>query len=90
MKTSPCKRKKLTTFVIQNSEVLIVVPAYNEAVSIARVISGIHAAGFSCVVVDDGSEDDTSHIAKKLVQPFLRFRSMLELAAHYAADFVTR
>ena len=65
MKTSPCKRKKLTTFVIQNSEVLIVVPAYNETVSIARVISGIRSAGFSCVVVDDGSEDDTSHIARK-------------------------
>jgi glycosyltransferase involved in cell wall biosynthesis len=51
--------------VIQNSEVLIVVPAYNEAVSIAQVISGIHSAGFSCVVVDDGSEDDTPHIAKE-------------------------
>lgn len=62
---SPYKRKKFPTYVIQNSEVLIVVPAYNEAVSIAQVISGIHSAGLSCVVVDDGSEDNTSHIAKE-------------------------
>jgi glycosyltransferase involved in cell wall biosynthesis len=52
--------------VIQDSEVLIVVPAYNEAVSIAQVISGILSVGFSCVVVDDGSEDDTAHIAKEV------------------------
>jgi glycosyltransferase involved in cell wall biosynthesis len=65
MKTSPYKRKQLTTFVIQNSEVLIVVPAYNEAVSIARVISGIHSAGFSCVVIDDGSIDNTAFFAKE-------------------------
>ena len=50
---------------ILDSEVLIVVPAYNEAATIARVISGIHAVGFSCVVIDDGSEDDTSCIAKQ-------------------------
>jgi glycosyltransferase involved in cell wall biosynthesis len=51
--------------VIQNSEVLIVVPAYNEAATIARVVSGIHAVGFSCVVINDGSEDDTSSIAEQ-------------------------
>ena len=49
---------------IQNSEVLIVVPAYNESATIAKVVSEIHQAGFSCVVVDDGSEDDTSQLAK--------------------------
>ncbi len=49
---------------IQNSEVLIVVPAYNESATIAQVVSGIHSVGFQCVVVDDGSEDNTSLIAK--------------------------
>jgi glycosyltransferase involved in cell wall biosynthesis len=66
MKMSPYKRKKLTTFVIQDSEVLIVVPAYNEAATIAQVVTGIHSAGFSCVVIDDGSEDDTSAVAKRV------------------------
>ena len=50
---------------IQNSEVLIVVPAYNEAATIARVVSGIHAVGFSCAVINDGSKDDTSSIAEQ-------------------------
>lgn len=50
---------------ILDSEVLIVVPAYNEAATIARVVSGIHAVGFSCVVINDGSEDDTSSIAEQ-------------------------
>jgi glycosyltransferase involved in cell wall biosynthesis len=51
--------------VIQNNEVLIVVPAYNESATIAKVVSEIHEAGFTCVVVDDGSEDDTSKLAKE-------------------------
>jgi glycosyltransferase involved in cell wall biosynthesis len=50
--------------VIQNSDVLIVVPAYNEDATIAQVVTGIHSEGFSCVVVDDGSEDSTSLVAK--------------------------
>jgi len=50
--------------VILNNEVLIVVPAYNESASIGQVVGGIHSAGFQCVVVDDGSEDNTSQIAK--------------------------
>ena len=54
----------MTTYVIQNSEVLIVVPAYNESATIAQVVAGIHASGFQCVVIDDGSEDSTSLIAK--------------------------
>lgn len=60
---------------ILDSEVLIVVPAYNEAATIEQVVTGIHSVGFSCVVVDDGSEDDTSLIAKRagaavLILPF--------------------
>lgn len=50
---------------IENSEVLIVVPAYNESATIVKVITEIHQAGFTCVVVDDGSEDNTSQLAKQ-------------------------
>ncbi len=50
---------------IRSSEVLIVVPAYNESATIAQVISDIVSTGFSCVVVDDGSTDSTAHIAKQ-------------------------
>ena len=48
---------------ILNNEILIIVPAYNESASIAQVVGGIQSAGFQCVVVDDGSEDNTSQIA---------------------------
>jgi glycosyltransferase involved in cell wall biosynthesis len=51
--------------VIQNSEVLIVVPAYNEEATIAQVVTGIHKAGFSCVVINDGSIDNTALISKE-------------------------
>ena len=50
---------------IQNSEVLIVVPAYNEAATIAQVVAGIHQVGFSCVVINDGSTDDTAFVSKE-------------------------
>ena len=50
---------------IQNSDVIIVVPAYNESATIEKVVSDIHRAGFTCIVVDDGSDDETSLIAKK-------------------------
>lgn len=50
---------------IQNSEILVVVPAYNESATISQVVNEIHLAGFVCVVVDDGSADKTSQLAKK-------------------------
>lgn len=51
---------------IQRSEILVVVPAYNESANIEKVVTDIHQAGFSCVVVDDGSEDTTSQIARNI------------------------
>lgn len=44
---------------------LAVVPAYNEAASVARVIERIRSAApdFDIVVIDDGSTDDTSRLA---------------------------
>lgn len=50
---------------IQNSDVIIVVPAYNESATIEKVVSDIHRDGFTCIVVDDGSDDETSLFAKK-------------------------
>jgi glycosyltransferase involved in cell wall biosynthesis len=50
--------------VIQKNEVLVVIPAYNESATIAGVIADVIKSGFSCVVVDDGSSDGTSIIAR--------------------------
>ena len=49
---------------ILSSEVLVVIPAFNESATIAKVVSEIFTSGFSCVVIDDGSEDNTSLVAK--------------------------
>ena len=45
---------------------LVLVPAYNEAARIVRVLAGIRAAapGADVLVVDDGSVDDTSAVAR--------------------------
>lgn len=44
----------------------VVVPAYNEAVSIGRVIRDLFQHGFSnVVVVDDGSSDATARVARE-------------------------
>jgi glycosyltransferase involved in cell wall biosynthesis len=45
---------------------LAVVPAYNEAATIAGVVSSLrrHAPHFDVLVIDDGSTDDTSRLAR--------------------------
>ena len=45
---------------------LVLVPAYNEAARIGRVLAGIRAAvpGADILVVDDGSADDTAAVAR--------------------------
>lgn len=50
-----------------DSMLFIVIPAYNEEKTIGRVISGLFDHGYrNIVVVDDGSVDRTSEVAKKL------------------------
>jgi glycosyltransferase involved in cell wall biosynthesis len=44
-------------------DTLIVIPAYNEALSVERVISSVKSEGWDCLVVDDGSKDDTRDVA---------------------------
>jgi glycosyltransferase involved in cell wall biosynthesis len=46
---------------------LAVVPAYNEAASVARVIASLHeqAPRFDVIVIDDGSTDETSVRARE-------------------------
>ena len=46
-------------------KVSVVIPAYNEAMSIGNVIANCKAFCDEIIAVDDGSTDDTSEIAKK-------------------------
>jgi len=52
---------------VENSRVLVIIPAYNEEKSIGRVIKEIkeNAPGSDVVVIDDGSIDTTSRIARQ-------------------------
>jgi polyprenyl-phospho-N-acetylgalactosaminyl synthase len=45
------------------NRVHVVIAAYNEAVVIARVVGEVKRAGYTAVVVDDGSRDRTAEIA---------------------------
>jgi len=49
-----------------NSKVLVIIPAFNESDNIVHVIENIESSGFACeiLVVDDGSCDDTSSVAR--------------------------
>ncbi|MFQ5586940.1 MAG: glycosyltransferase family 2 protein [Thermodesulfobacteriota bacterium] len=51
----------------EGREILIIIPAYNEAESIGDVISSIKKASISAdiIVINDGSTDDTGTIARK-------------------------
>ena len=43
---------------------LVVVPARNEAATVANVVGIVAALGLPCVVIDDGSDDDTGAKAR--------------------------
>jgi glycosyltransferase involved in cell wall biosynthesis len=47
-------------------KVVVTLTAFNEAASISAVVESILKQGYSCVVVDDCSEDGTGEIAAKL------------------------
>jgi glycosyltransferase involved in cell wall biosynthesis len=49
---------------VSPADVCVVIPAYNEARVIARVVTDLKRAGCSTVVVDDGSTDATADIAR--------------------------
>ncbi|HRH93269.1 MAG TPA: glycosyltransferase, partial [Candidatus Peribacteria bacterium] len=44
--------------------VCTVIPAYNEATRVEAVVRGCQAFVDRCIVVDDGSSDDTAAVAK--------------------------
>src|SRR5262245_24268420 len=45
-------------------QVYVVIPAYNEGTVIFRVVSDVKRAGYSVVVIDDGSSDNTAEQAR--------------------------
>jgi glycosyltransferase involved in cell wall biosynthesis len=48
-------------------KIFVVLPAYNEEKTIAKVMEDLMEMGFEVVVVDDGSQDNTYKIASKII-----------------------
>jgi glycosyltransferase involved in cell wall biosynthesis len=69
---------------------LAVVPAYNEAATVARVIAALHrdAPDYDVLVVDDGSTDDTAARARQAGARVLRLPFNLGIGGAVQAGFV--
>lgn len=52
--------------------ILLVVPAYNEAANIERTVKSIREQGYSFVVINDGSNDDTEAILRRIGAPHVQ------------------
>src|SRR5215210_7019084 len=68
---------------------LAIVPAYNEEATVATVISDLrrHAPGFDVLVVDDGSTDATSAIARNAGAMVLRMPFNLGIGGTVQAGY---
>jgi glycosyltransferase involved in cell wall biosynthesis len=73
-----------------NGTALAVVPAYNEAASVAKVVRSIRrqAPDFDVLVIDDGSTDATADIAEREGAVVLRLPFNLGIGGAVQAGFV--
>ena len=46
-------------------KIAIVIPAHNEALAIGLLVLAVKTLGYDCIVIDDGSHDQTAEIAQK-------------------------
>lgn len=83
---------------MSNSDVWVVLPAYNEAETLPPVVGNIRSNGYRVVCVDDGSSDATASMAKRLdcdlvVHPFnlgqgAAIQTGIDYALERDADFI--
>jgi glycosyltransferase involved in cell wall biosynthesis len=73
----------------ENSSFLAVVPAYNEAATIGRVVDALRSAApsFDVLVVDDGSTDETGQIARDAGAQVVRMPFNLGIGGAVQAGF---
>ena len=50
---------------MKRSEIVVIIPAYNEAKYITRVLRAVKKTNFRFVVIDDGSSDETAKLAQR-------------------------
>ncbi len=49
--------------VLEIMQIAAVIPAHNEAQAIGPLVKDVRALGYACIVIDDGSVDDTNALA---------------------------
>lgn len=64
--------------------IFVVIPAYNEGVVIQQTLQGVLDLGYSVVVIDDGSSDNTYELAARLPVHVLRHPTNLGQGAALA------
>lgn len=57
---------------LDKSKIVVVIPAINEAATINRVVHSVISEGYSVVVIDDGSTDNTVELAEQAGAVVLR------------------
>lgn len=56
--------KKYKTFMLNKRDVIIIIPAFNEALNLTSVLKSAVKLGYPIVVVNDGSSDNTAQVVK--------------------------
>lgn len=76
---------RLTEGVTVSLKVLLVIPAYNEALNIERVVDELRAdyPQYDYVVINDGSQDDTAAVCRKRRYRFIDLPINLGLAGAF-------
>jgi len=81
------RKHKVSLPKLDTSNTLIVVPAYNEERALSDVLTGLLSRNYRCVVVDDGSSDGTSQVAKKYRVSLVRLPFNCGVGAALRAGF---
>jgi glycosyltransferase involved in cell wall biosynthesis len=69
------------------TDVVVVVPAFDEAACIGEVVAAVRATGYDCVVVDDASTDRTADIAERAGAVVIRLPINLGVGGALRAGF---
>ncbi|MGD9702321.1 MAG: glycosyltransferase family 2 protein [Acidimicrobiia bacterium] len=72
---------------MSGERILVVIPAYREEATVGGVVTAVRAAGFDCVVVDDGSPDRTTDVARAAGAVVLRLAVNLGVGAALRCGF---